>query len=103
MNQQTLFSATPLVHNTAHFSDGERTASKRSAESQEVRVMVLARAKGRFGVTRAECFKQLARKGEVETSFGRALTNLVKDGLLEKTKETRPGAHGKSNFIYRVL
>ena len=36
------------------------------------------------------------------TSVRRAITNLTKDGLLEKTDEKRPGAYNRPEYVWRI-
>lgn len=104
MNQQTLFDKTPLVYSTDHFTEEQKAATKANANKQEARILEFFRdyvpAWGSIGVS--TIWAAISSTNEPITSFRRALTNLAKQGKVEKTDEVRMGMYGRNEHLWRL-
>lgn len=92
---------TPSTYRTDHFSAEERSDLERSALSQEARVMAFYADGKAYGSS--EVSGAVAKPREPLTSIRRAITTLVKRGLLVKTSETVTGFYGKQEHKYRKV
>ncbi len=103
MTQATLFDKTPLVYGTDHFTEEQKVKSRKSAESQEARIMAyLSRYPYNKRVSASDLWDVLKQGFEQVGSFRRALTNLKDQNKVEKLDETVLGMFGKNEHLWRL-
>lgn len=101
MNQQTLFDKTPLVYSTDHFTEEQKAATKENAEWQESRILEFLRD-GMAKASASDVWEICRKQDEPLTSFRRALTNLAKQGKVEKLDEVKVGIYGRNEHLWRL-
>jgi hypothetical protein len=90
-------------YNTAKLSGEELKQAIAHAKSQEETILLLFT--NRFRTATPSQVKQALKwcdKHWEITSVRRALSNLTKDGKLEKTHHQRPGPHGMPEHIWQL-
>ena len=102
MNAPTLFDKTPLIHKDDHFTEEQKVKSRKSAESQEARILGYLQVDPKFSFSASELWTCLHGENEPLTSFRRALSNLAKQGKVEKTNQTFEGFYGKNEHLWRL-
>ncbi len=102
-NEPTLFDKTPLIHKDDHFTEEQKTKSRKSAESQEARIMAyLTRYPYIKKMSASDLWNDLHTGYEQVGSFRRALTNLKDQNKVEKLDETVMGMFGKNEHYWRL-
>lgn len=102
-NEPTLFDKTPLIHKDEHFTEEQKTKSRKSAESQEARILKhFAERSELLELSAGDLWHVLNTGNEPLTSFRRALTNLAKQGKVEKLQSTEDGFYGKQEHLWRL-
>lgn len=92
----------PSFYNTPHLDGAELAAAVVQATRQQDAIMVLFTNHSRT-FTPSQMKRTLHRYGMdwPITSVRRAMTNLAKDGKLEKTPYQAPGPLGKPEYIWQ--
>ena len=102
MTQATLFDKTPLIHKADHFTEEQKTKSRKSAESQEARIMAQWKSFPEDDRTATDFWCALRNGNEPLTSFRRALTNLKDQNKVEKLDKLTMGMFGKNEHLWRL-
>ena len=94
-------------HNTLDLPESELKAKQLKAGSQNSIVYAYFYSHPYLAYTPIEVWKFLINRGLISsrtpvTSIRRAMTDLTKLGLLEKTKEKRAGEYGTDNFTWKL-
>lgn len=88
-------------YNTTRISGKKLVTYEIKATNQEDRVLEFFRARPDDQFT-AEDIGTLVLPGTPRTSWGRALTNLTKRNVLEKTDRQTEGAYGRPIYYWRL-
>lgn len=101
-NEPTLFDKTPLIHKADHFTEEQKVKSRKNAESQEARILGYFEIEPDFSFPATWLWTALHGENEPLTSFRRALSNLAKQGKIEKLRLTTIGMYGKPEHYWRM-
>ena len=92
-------------HNTTKVEGGQLSLFEGKASRQAD--VILEMFHKRFKLTASEVFLQYPEKNTPITSIRRAITNLVRDGKLEKLDgekaEFKIGMYGRREYVYQFL
>lgn len=90
-----------MYHNTTLEIGESLERSAISANAQETKILTLFRAMPNVVLTPFEVLSLLQINAPI-TSIRRAITDLTKEGYLERTSIKRTGKFGKANFTWRL-
>lgn len=93
-------------YNTANETGDELARYRKLAASQKEKLRALWTYQPLLQLTASEAYEMLVTRYQVKentplTSIRRALTDLMKEGYLEKTELHRPGPYGRNETVYR--
>ncbi len=88
-----------MYYNTTSETGTTLERSHRKAATQQERIMELFKQGGEF--TPDEIHSRLNTRAPL-TSTRRAITNLTREGRLEKTDKQRIGMYGKMTYVWRM-
>ena len=89
-------------YNTNNENNSEKKKSEIKARSQEEIIFQMFKNQGKLSAS--DAWSQFDNKERTPiTSIRRAITNLCKDNLLEKTKDTKIGLFGKKEHWRRLI
>lgn len=93
-------------YNTTAETGDELAQYRKLAATQKEKLRGLWTYQPFLELTASEAFEILRTRFQVDentplTSIRRAMTDLMKDGYLEKTALKRPGPYGRSECVYR--
>lgn len=86
-------------YNTTNLTGGQLAREIANCKTQEQAVLLIFQSEGKLSPS--EVFHRYPTPVPL-TSIRRAITNLTKDGLLEKTDKTKPGAYGKAEHVWQL-
>ena len=101
-NAPTLFDKTPLIHKADHFTEEQKTKSRKSAESQEARIMAYFTQYPNDEMQASDLWNALHTGWEQVGSFRRALTNLKDQNKVEKLSRKEMGLYGANEHYWRL-
>lgn len=88
-------------YNTNNLEGAELKEAHKNAESQQVIILRIFQRHKRL--TASDAWSYFTAKKRVPlTSIRRGITNLAKDGLLEKTTKQKIGMYGKPEYVYQL-
>ena len=90
-------------HNTIDAQDDELKQHEAKAETQSDRILRMFRGHPERDFTPCEIHNSLGTIDQpLLTSVRRSISNLTRDGHLERTKTRRLGAHGAMNYTWQL-
>ena len=93
-------------HNTIDAQDEELEQHEAKAESQSDRILRIFKGHPEQDFTPCEIQDKLpcpySIRSPLLTSVRRSITNLTRDGYLERTQTRRLGAHGAMNYTWQL-
>ena len=89
-------------HNTIDAQDEELKQHEAKAESQGDRILRIFKGRPERDFTPCEIEEKLWDDAPLLTSVRRSITNLTRDGYLERTNTRRLGAHGAMNYTWQL-
>ena len=89
-------------HNTIDAQGDELKQHEAKAENQSDRILKIFKSNPERDFTPCEIEKKLWGDAPLLTSVRRSITNLTRDGKLERTETRRLGAHGAMNYTWRL-
>ncbi|WP_394991106.1 hypothetical protein [Emticicia sp.] len=97
----------PLYFNTTNLEGKELQESIRRTLTQDANILQFFRANPTAKLTKYEVLDNLLKANMIhnltpETSIGRALNTLMRNGYIEKLKEYRVGKYGKRNHLWKL-
>jgi len=92
-----------IFYNTAALHKGDYERAVQKATRQRDLILDLFKKYPDQGFTAPEVHSMIQELHRAPiTSIRRAITNLYKDGHLEKMQQQRTGLHGVPNYLYRL-
>lgn len=87
-------------YNTTHLKGEELITEQGNAKTLQNKVLKLFQSEPKKSFIWSDIWNMLGKDVTNESSVKRSITNLMKDGLLYKTKCTKKSIYGKTSYMY---
>lgn len=88
-------------YNTTNQSGEALVSSKKKATSQEVKILQLFTRNPRVAFSPSQVWATFGNAAPL-TSIRRSITNLTKQGLIEKTSHKTEGLYGRDEYTWKL-